>query len=120
MQLTAATEIHEREVVRLAARGGVRLALVAGERDGLVVHVAGRDAGGADAAAALFASLYRRARAAAAAYGHGAPRMLRLQSAEGEVLAAAAGELVYVVVAEGGANLGRLRLDLLAAAGVRA
>lgn len=114
------TALPEREVARLSARADVRLALVAGERDGLVVHAAGRDAGAASAAAALFASVYRRARAAAAAHGHGTPQLLRLQSPDGEVLAAGTGELVFVVVADRGANLGRLRLDLLAAAGVSA
>jgi predicted regulator of Ras-like GTPase activity (Roadblock/LC7/MglB family) len=104
-------------VARLASGVNVRLALAAGERDGLVVHAAGRDAAAADAAAALFASLYRRARAGAAAHGHGAPRLLRLQSQDGEVLAAGNGELVFVVVAERAANVGRLRLDLLTAVG---
>lgn len=104
------------ELLRLAATPGVRLAVAASDTEGLVLHAEGADYRTRPAAAALGAALFARARSAAAVCGQGAPRLLRLQCVEGQLMAAAAGSMVLIVVADAGTNAGRIRLELLRAA----
>lgn len=68
------------------------------------------------AVAALTASLYRRTAEAAGAAGFGSVTTLQLEAESGHVLAAGAGELILVVIAERDASLGMLRLELARAA----
>jgi predicted regulator of Ras-like GTPase activity (Roadblock/LC7/MglB family) len=82
-----------------------------------VLQTEGADRASAPAAAALGAAMFARGRSVAAACGHGEPRLLRLQCGEGQLLAAAAGSTVLIVLAERGANVGRIRLELLRVAG---
>jgi predicted regulator of Ras-like GTPase activity (Roadblock/LC7/MglB family) len=110
------TDTTPEELTRIAGSAGVHLALAASVGDGLVLHVAGEAADRAAAAAALGAALFARARSAAAACGHGEPRLLRLQCSGGQLLATAAGPTVLIAVAEPAANTGRIRLELLRAA----
>lgn len=104
-------------IQRLAAASGVRLAVAASGDEGLVLHTEGADRASAPAAAALGAAMFGRGRSVAASCGHGEPRLLRLQCSEGQLLAAAAGSAVLIVLAERGANAGRIRLELLRIAG---
>jgi predicted regulator of Ras-like GTPase activity (Roadblock/LC7/MglB family) len=105
------------ELDRIAALTGVRVVVASGMHEGLVVHAAGEDARDAEAAAALFSSVFRRAAAVALHAGRGEPRLIRVQSGGDEVLAVGAGSMVLTVVARRGANVGRVRLELLRAAG---
>jgi predicted regulator of Ras-like GTPase activity (Roadblock/LC7/MglB family) len=93
----------------------VRLALAVSQRDGLVVHSAGEEVKEAATVAALFASLYRRAAAVARAQNGGETRFIRFEASGGDVLASAVGTLLLVVIVRMGANLGRMRLELLRA-----
>ncbi|CAN5237015.1 hypothetical protein BH23GEM2_BH23GEM2_18800 [soil metagenome] len=103
-------------MLRLADTAGVRLAVAASADEGLVLHAEGADRASAAAAAALGAALFARASSVAASCAHGDPRLLRLQCTEGQLLAAAAGSTVLIVVAGAAANAGRIRLELLRAA----
>lgn len=102
-------------IERMAHAPHVRLALAVSQRDGLVVHSAGQDVKDAATVAALFASLYRRAAAVARANNGGETQFVRFEASGGDVLASAAGALVLVVIVRMGANLGRMRLELLRA-----
>jgi predicted regulator of Ras-like GTPase activity (Roadblock/LC7/MglB family) len=105
------------ELVRLAGTSGVRLAVAASGDEGLVLHAEGADRAVADAAAALGAAIFARARSVAAACAHGEPGFLRLQCGEGQLLAVAAGSTVLIALANAEANAGRIRLEMLRAAG---
>lgn len=109
-------ELFER-VTDVAGLPGVRLTLATDLREGLVICAAGEDADRAPSMAALFAALYRQAAAAAVAHGMGEPRAVRLDCGDDHVLAGATGSTLLVVVAGQRANLGRIRLHLLAPAG---
>jgi predicted regulator of Ras-like GTPase activity (Roadblock/LC7/MglB family) len=100
---------------RLARCRGVRGSLVVSEGDGLIVDANLRIGERGDAVAALGASVYRRTRRAAAAARLGAPAFLQLDAERGHVCVAGAGDLVVMVVTEPGANIGLLRVELLAA-----
>jgi len=108
------------ELLRVSRTAGVSLAVATQGSDGLVLHAEGDDLTRAPAAAALGAALFVRAGAVAGAQGHGNPRLLRLQGGEGQLLAASAGDVIMVVVAGSEANAGRIRLELLRAAGALA
>lgn len=105
------------ELERLSRTPGVSLAVATQGNDGLVLHTAGNDLARAPAAAALGAALFVRARAAAAAQDHGEVRFLRLQCGTGQLLAASVAATIVVVIADADANAGRIRLELLRAAG---
>ncbi|HEX6250538.1 MAG TPA: roadblock/LC7 domain-containing protein [Gemmatimonadaceae bacterium] len=105
------------ELERLSRAAGVRVAVATQENDGLVLHAAGSDPARAPAAAALGAALFARARAAAAAQDHGDVQFLRVQCAAGQLLAASAGGAIVVLIAAADSNAGRIRLELLRAAG---
>ena len=105
------------ELERLSRAGGVSVAVATQENDGLVLHAAGSEPARAPAAAALGAALFARARAAAATQEHGDVRFLRVHCAAGQLLAASAGAAIVVLIAAANANIGRIRLELLRAAG---
>lgn len=100
------------EVDRIGGVAGVRLAVASALLEGLVVYAAGEDRHDAEAVAALFSPLLRKAAALAQVTGAGVPQLVRLQSGENEVLAAVVGEQVLIVVARRGANVGRVRIEL--------
>jgi len=95
---------------------GVTAALVADERDGILVdarlHVGQRG----DRVAALAASLYRKARLSAGSAGLGQVGFLQLEAANGRVCVVGRGDLVVVAVASLDANVGMIRVELLRAA----
>jgi hypothetical protein len=68
------------------------------------------------ALAALAASLFRRTAEAVQAGGFGAPRTLQLEAKAGHIVVAAAGALFVVVLAEPGAQLGLVRVQVRRAA----
>lgn len=99
----------------LTRQRGVVAALVASERDGILVdsrvHVGQRG----DRVAALAASLYRKARLSAQAAGLGGVGFLNLEAEAGRVCAVGRGDLVLVAVTTPEANVGLLRVELLRA-----
>lgn len=105
----------------LARLPGVRLAMTAGAKDGLIIEQSEGAGMAADAAAqrhtaALAAFLYGRAGSASAAAGLGVPVFMRLEAAEGQLCVVGGGEIVLVTLLENSANIGRVRLDMLAGA----
>lgn len=107
---------------QLARLPGVMLAMTVGAADGLIVESGAGDAGALEESArkhiaALGAYLYAKAGRASAAAGLGEPAFMRLDAEHGQLCVAGAGELVLLAVLERDANLGRIRLDMLA--GVR-
>jgi predicted regulator of Ras-like GTPase activity (Roadblock/LC7/MglB family) len=101
---------------RLSRNRGVHGSLVVSESDGMIVDANLRVGQRGDDVAALAAAVYRRARRASAAAGLGAPAFLQLDARRGHVCAVGAGDLVILVIAEPTANIGLLRVQLLAAA----
>lgn len=99
----------------LTRQRGVVAALVAGERDGIVidsrVHVGQRG----DRVAALAASLYRKARMSAHAAGLGGVGFLQLEAESGRLCAVGRDDVVLVAVATSDANVGLIRVELLRA-----
>lgn len=99
----------------LTRQRGVTAALVAEERDGIVidarVHVGQR----ADRVAALAASLYRKARLSAGAAGLGSVGFFQLEAEAGRVCAVGRGNIVLVAVTTPDANVGLIRVELLRA-----
>lgn len=99
----------------LTRQRGVVAALVAAERDGIVidarVHVGQRG----DRVAALAASLYRKARLSAQAAGLGGVGFLQLEAESGRLCAVGKEDIVLVAVATAEANVGLIRVELLRA-----
>jgi predicted regulator of Ras-like GTPase activity (Roadblock/LC7/MglB family) len=100
----------------LSRQRGVTAALVVSEQDGIVLDAALQVGQQGDRVAALSASLYRKARLATQAAGLGAVSFMQLEAPNGRLCAVGAGELVLVVVAAPGVNVGLVRLELLRAA----
>jgi predicted regulator of Ras-like GTPase activity (Roadblock/LC7/MglB family) len=100
----------------LTRQRGVTAALVVSEQDGIVVESNLRIGQTGDKVAALAASLYRKARLSAGAAGMGAVSFMQLEAPGGRICAVGRGELVIVVVAESGVNVGLVRVELLRAA----
>lgn len=101
----------------LARLPGVTLAMTAGARDGLIVEISGEgDSSSHRHTAALASFLYARSGRASAAAGLGAPVFMRLEAEKGQICVVGCGEIVLVAALEATANLGRIRLDMLAAA----
>ncbi len=96
---------------------GVRAAIVASERDGIVVDAILQIGQSGDRVAALAAALYRKARLSAGAAGMGAVSFMQLEAPHGRICAVGGGELVLIVVAESSVNVGLVRVELLRAAG---
>ena len=92
--------------------------MTVGAEDGLIVE-SGDGLGGEQLArrhtAALAAYLYSRAARASAAARLGNPVFMRLEADRGHLCVVGAGEVVLVALIESGANMGRIRLDMLAA-----
>ncbi len=101
---------------RLSRVPGVRGALIVDAQAGVpvVAELAARVDGGP--VAALAASVFRRTSRAADAAGFGRLDTLQLEAAEGHVVMAGAGELMVVAVADHGAQLGLVRLEVHRAA----
>jgi predicted regulator of Ras-like GTPase activity (Roadblock/LC7/MglB family) len=100
----------------LARLPGVRAALVTTEREGLPIDSVTSVGVDADALAAFAMALFRRARLANAAAGHGDTRQLALDAAGGRVFVGARGELVMVVLADRDAGAGLIRMAMQRAA----
>ena len=96
----------------LVRHRGVVAALVALESDGIAIAAQSQVGVECDALAALGASLHRRARMANLAAGFGTTRLVRLDAAHGQLFVAGRDDLVLIVLAEGGANVGLLRVAI--------
>lgn len=100
---------------QLTAQRGVRASLIVSEGDGLVVDANLRVGEDGDRVAALVASVYRKARRSSRSAQLGAVSFLQLEADRGRICAAGRDDLVVVVVAEAGANVGLIRVQLLKA-----
>jgi predicted regulator of Ras-like GTPase activity (Roadblock/LC7/MglB family) len=95
---------------------GVTACLVVSDEDGIVVDGTAQIGVNTSAFAALTASLYRKAARAAEAAGFGGVSVFELEAERGRVVAAGRRGLLVVAIADTGANLGLLRVELLRAA----
>lgn len=102
---------YRTSVERLSRVTGVRGALVVEIEAGVPVSAELAEDVSGQAVAALAAGLYRRTNTAAAGAGFGPARTLQLETTEGHVIMVGAGDLMVVVVAERGAQLGLVRLE---------
>ena len=100
----------------LTRQRGVVAALVADERDGIVIDFRVQVGERSDRVAALAASLYRKARLSARTAGLGSVGFLQLEAESGRLCAVGRGDLVVVAVATAEANVGLIRVELLRAA----
>ena len=97
----------------LTAIPGVRGAMLANRDDGIVVSEAIMEDVESGALAALASSLARRLDMAALAAQGGAAGFLHLQASNGALFVAPAGaELLLIVIAGKGVNVGRVRLEM--------
>ena len=94
---------------------GVTGCMVVSEADGMIVDSSLQIGVNGDAFAALTASLYRKARRAAAAAGFGETGFFELDADGGRMCAAGRNDLVIVVVAQPRVNVGLLRVEMLKA-----
>ena len=93
---------------------GVRGAMLANRDDGIVVSEAVMEDVDSGALAALASSLARRLETAATAARGGAAGFLHLQASNGALFVAPAGpELLLIVIADKGVNVGRARLEMV-------
>ena len=93
---------------------GVRGSMVVALDDGLIVEEELMIGVPGDAAAALVASIFRRARRSVQAAEFGAARFVQVEGEDGLLFAAAPpelGDLLLVVVAESWVNVGLVRLE---------
>lgn len=102
-------------VSRVMRMPGIRGVLVVAVRDGLVVDGRVYVDVRADAAAALAASLYRRACRATGAED-GQSRFVELETDDGRIMIAGQNDLALMAVVERRANLGQARLSVQRAA----
>ena len=100
-------------VARLERHRGVSGVMVVGLDDGMVIAADAAAGAGTDAAAALASSLFRRTRICAEEARVGRPRFVLLEAERGQLCAAGNDDVVIVTIASAGANLGRLRLEML-------
>lgn len=100
-----------RAVDRLSRIPGVRGALVADAAAGVPVVESVADGVAGPAVVALAASLYRCAAAASENAGLGAMGPVQVDAGAGYVIIIGAGDLLLVIVAEKGAQLGLLLLE---------
>lgn len=92
---------------------GVRGAMLANRDDGIVVSEALMEDVDSGALAALASSLARRLDTAAVTAQGGAAGFLHLQATNGALFVAPAGaELLLIVIADKGVNVGRARLEM--------
>lgn len=100
----------------LTRQRGVRASLIVSESDGLIVDSSLRFDQDGERVAALGASMYRKARLSAKAANLGSVAFLQLDAERGRICAVGGGnDLVLVVVADPGANVGLIRVELLKA-----
>lgn len=99
----------------LTAQRGVRASLIVSEGDGLVVDANLRVGEDGDRVAALVASVFRKARRSSQSAHLGAVSFLQLEADRGRICAVGRADLVVVVVADAGANVGLIRVQLLKA-----
>jgi predicted regulator of Ras-like GTPase activity (Roadblock/LC7/MglB family) len=102
---------YRTSVERLSRVSGVRGALVVDMEAGLPVSAELAEDVSGPAVAALAATLFRRTAEATSSAGFGASRSIQLETGEGHVIMVGAGDLMVVVVAEPGAQLGLVRLE---------
>jgi predicted regulator of Ras-like GTPase activity (Roadblock/LC7/MglB family) len=102
-------------VERLQRQQGVVGVMLVGVDDGMVIAGDAGPGRDSDTAAALAASLFRRTRNAAEEAGLGDATFVRLEAERGHMCATAAGDVVMVAMTVAGINLGRLRLEMMAA-----
>jgi predicted regulator of Ras-like GTPase activity (Roadblock/LC7/MglB family) len=101
---------------------GVIVAMVVGASDGLIVETSpmlNGAAGGGDVrkhTAALGAYLYSKVTRASDAARLGTPAFMRLEAEQGHICVVGARDVVLVTIVSPGANLGRVRLDMMNAA----
>jgi predicted regulator of Ras-like GTPase activity (Roadblock/LC7/MglB family) len=92
---------------------GVRGAMLANRDDGIVVAEAVMEDVDSGALAALASSLARRLEQAAATARGGAAGFFHLQASNGALFVAPAGtDMLLVVIADKGVNVGRARLEM--------
>jgi predicted regulator of Ras-like GTPase activity (Roadblock/LC7/MglB family) len=96
---------------------GVRASLIVAAADGIAIDSNLQIGQDGSKVAALAASLYRKARKSAMAAGFGATGFMQLEAETGRLCLLGGDELVIVVVAERGANVGLIRVEMLRAAG---
>jgi predicted regulator of Ras-like GTPase activity (Roadblock/LC7/MglB family) len=108
-------------VATLSHVPGVLVAMVVGASDGLIVEtssIKGGAIGGADSrkhTAALAAYLYSKISRASDTARLGTPAFMRLEAEQGHICVVGVGEVVLVTIVTSGANLGRVRLDMMQA-----
>jgi uncharacterized protein len=110
------TDAFASAVDRMSRVAGVRGALIVEKESGVQVLAELTEGVNGTAVAALAGSLFRRAGHATETTGLGVLTILQLDADDGHVVAVDAGELVLVVVAERGAQLGMVRVEALEAA----
>ena len=104
---------HQQALETLTGIPGVRGAMLANREDGIVVAESVMENVEGQALAALASSLARRLELAAQAAKGGAASFLHLQATAGALLVAPAGpELLLIVIADKGVNVGRARLEM--------
>jgi len=94
----------------VARERGVRAAVLASERDGLLVEGVAHVDVRTEALAAFGSAVYRRVRQAGASLGLAETGLVTVDASDGRLWAVGRGELVLVVIAEREAAAGRLRL----------
>ncbi len=114
---SSATAALERALNRVSRVRGVRGSMWVSADDGIAVAQLLMEGIRGKAIAAFAASLARKVGGAAAATGAGKVRFVQLAGEGGTLLVApAAGDLLIVVLAEGGVNIGLARLEMMRAA----
>ena len=112
-------------VATLSHLPGVLVAMIVGASDGLIVEtspIKGGTVGGSDSrkhTAALAAYLYSKVTRASDAARLGKPAFMRLEAERGQICVVGARDVVLVTIVTSDANLGRVRLDMMKAAGDR-
>ncbi len=107
------TSVLAEILASLTHQRGVRGSLIVSEGDGLPIDSRVRAETDVPALAALSAFLYRKARLSSCAAGLGDVTFLRLEAQAGLVCIAGRDDLLLIVLAEPGANVGRIRVDML-------
>ena len=95
---------------------GVRASLVVAAEDGIAIDSNLQIGQDGSRVAALAASLYRKARKSASAAGFGGTGFMQLEAESGRLCLLGGDEVVLVVVALPGANVGLIRVEMLKAA----
>ncbi|HEY0810751.1 MAG TPA: roadblock/LC7 domain-containing protein [Longimicrobiales bacterium] len=105
------SDLYSAALDRLSRVPGVRGALLVETDAGVPVLAELAEGVEGGAVAALASSLFRRTNRAAQTAAFGSLRTLQLEADVGHVIVANGGELLIVVIAEKGAQLGMVRLE---------